>query len=419
MTLKSPHFIAQHRLSDTAFTRDRKLSFSRLITFLLNFNKSALQTELDGFFAYLNQDEPGQVMSKSALVQARKKLSHEAFIALNEQAVEQFYQSTPIRRWHGYRLCAVDGSTLRLPNTPEVIEQFDVHGGKHSQKKIAMGQVSLYYDVLNSLVIDAQLAPAHTSERSLAWEHFKRSNPDDLLLLDRGYPCFWLFRLLSDSEHPFCMRTRALRDLDFKRFLESGKKEAVVTYSPNKKSIQQCKEKHLSANPVRLRLVRVELADEVEVLVTNLFDKKTFSAKRIAGLYHLRWGVEEAFKRCKQWLDISNFSGKSALSVRQDFHAKILSMNLTAMVAWAAQHKLDEEAVVKKHRYQVNFAQALSKMKFQIIRLILERPGREFVERLIDYLSKTAEAVRLKRSFPRRMSNFNPNIKSMAYKPCR
>jgi len=30
----------------------------------------------------------------------------------------------------------------------------------------------------------------------------------------------------------------------------------------------------------------------------------------------------------KQWVEIENFSGKSVLSIKQDFHAEILAMNL-------------------------------------------------------------------------------------------
>jgi hypothetical protein len=81
-------FIQKHHLSDTAFTRSRKLDFKTLVTFLLNHRKGATQTELDRFFAeYLDNDIPVRHVTKSACFQARKKLSHGAFIEFNSYAM--------------------------------------------------------------------------------------------------------------------------------------------------------------------------------------------------------------------------------------------------------------------------------------------------------------------------------------------
>jgi len=79
--------------------------------------------------------------------------------------------------------------------------------------------------------------------------------------------------------------------------------------------------------------VRVDLPGGVEVLITNLMDSDKYDAGLFKSLYHLRWGIEENYKRLKQWVEIENFSGKSALSVQQDFYAKIVASNLTALMA--------------------------------------------------------------------------------------
>jgi hypothetical protein len=116
-------FIQKHRLSETAFTRSRKLDFKTLVTFLLNHRKGATQTELDRFFAeYLNDDTPFRHITKSACFQARKKLSHEVFSELNHHFVDTLYcsKSKALKRWHGHRVCAVDGSQIRLPREPEL-----------------------------------------------------------------------------------------------------------------------------------------------------------------------------------------------------------------------------------------------------------------------------------------------------------
>jgi hypothetical protein len=76
-TLNSFSFIDRYRLSKTAFIRNRTLSFSTLILYLLNLRKHSNQTELDQFFKVINKEkEASQVVTKSAFFQARKQLSY-------------------------------------------------------------------------------------------------------------------------------------------------------------------------------------------------------------------------------------------------------------------------------------------------------------------------------------------------------
>jgi hypothetical protein len=191
-----------------------------------------------------------------------------------------------------------------------------------------------------------------------------------------------------------------------------------VTIKPNKSSVKTCIEKGLSSAPIKLRLVRVDLPNEIEVLITNLMDTELYEASLFKSLYHLRWGVEENYKRLKQWLEIENFSGKSALSVQQDFYAKIIAANLTALMVMAAQQKVDESTQHLRLNYQVNFAQALSKAKYQVINFIRHSTDGFLcdINRLIRYIAITIEAVREGRSAPRLLKNIKNDIHFTAYK---
>ena len=145
-------------------------------------------------------------------------------------------------------------------------------------------------------------------------------------------------------------------------------------------------------------------------------DEEAFPAQVFKELYHLRWGVEENYKRLKQWVEIENFSGKSALSVKQDFYAKVLTSNLTAMVANVAQKQVDKTTSYRKHIYQINFSQALCKMKNTVVELFLfsVQKLQDRLDTLIDYMTCTIEPVRNGRRYRRQKSNtktFNGNYK--------
>jgi hypothetical protein len=59
-----------------------------------------------------------------------------------------------------------------------------------------MARISQMFDVLNQLTLDALIGPKAFGEREMAAEHFAHLCSGDLVLLDRGYPAFWLFALI-------------------------------------------------------------------------------------------------------------------------------------------------------------------------------------------------------------------------------
>lgn len=387
---------------------------------MLNLRKHSNQTELDPFFkTLLDKKEASQEVTKQAFFQARKQLSYTAFTALNYQLNNDIYNSDWMpKTWKGFRLCAIDGTSIRLPSEPDIIEHFGVQKGRPEQGLCPMGMASVFYDVLNKIVIDSGIHHRLTSEKQCAEDHLQFSGANDLVLFDRGYVAFWLYAYLLKQNISFCMRAKTNQSLVIKDFVKSGKREAIVTFEPNKPSIKTCEEKRLSTKPITLRLVRVDLPNEVEVLVTNLMDEETYDSSIFKSLYHLRWGIEENYKRLKQWVEIENFSGKSALSVKQDFYAKILASNLTTLMEIQAQEIVDKRTRYLKRNYQINYAQALSKMKHRIVLLITSQTGKAaaLIKQSILYISKTIEAVKPDRSYPRRLKNIKNNIHFPAYK---
>jgi hypothetical protein len=132
----------------------------------------------------------------------------------------------------------------------------------------------------------------------------------------------------------------------------------------NKITIDALIEPKSVGESLKLRLIRVELdSGEAEILITNLVNQHQYPVEQFAELYHLRWPVEEDYKTMKKWIEVENFTGKSVLSVYQDFHARVFSKNLTSALAFPVQSEIDENTGHCLYQYQRNFAQVLSKMK--------------------------------------------------------
>ncbi len=401
--LESDAFKERHRSSNKVFSRDRILTFPIVTLFLMNLVKHALQDELDEFFKVMQGRKVAErVVSKSAFSQARQKIRYEAFVELNQVQVAYFYKQGEPQRWHGLRLLAIDGSMSDLPNNEDVSAHFGVW---HPQSggTCAKARLSQMFDTLNKITVDAIIAPKAKGERALAAQHLAHVQPDDLLLMDRGYPAFWLFAAILKQQAHFCARLTVSEWKVAQAFVASGQLECEVLLHPGYEAQKTCKEFDLSPDPIPVRLIRVELSTgEIEVLATTLLDRTQLSVSLFQDLYHLRWPVEEDYKVLKSRIEVENWSGKSVQAVYQEFHAAVFTKNMTALLAHPAQQEVAQQSQQKQHDYQINMTNLISKMKDTIVYLLRDNDVVSLLQALWQQMLKTIEPIRPGRSFPRK-----------------
>ena len=305
------------------------------------------------------------------------------------------------------RTLAVDGTRLVLPNHPSVVEEFGVHqfGPKaDSPRSLAMG--SMLYDVFSQITLDARLAPYASSERDLLMEHLDKVESGDLLLLDRGYPCFWLLFLLKAKGIEFCVRLKENWWLKVKDFTDSNEKERIVTFRLPKKDRKKLADfPHMQDAPLTCRLIKVELENgEKEILCTSLTDSGKYAYEDFEQLYHYRWNEEEAYKLLKSRVEIENFSGKTARAVRQDFHAKVFLMTLCAAYAHPIEEKVVEEYKTdqnRKYDQKINRTNALSMTQDILIGVLIRKQFEKALNAFDNIVANTREIIRPGRTNPR------------------
>jgi len=419
-TLSNIDFIAEHRNSPTDFTRKSSLSFQNLVLFLLNQVKGSLQQELDTFFQQLNEtDLPFRVVHKSAFSEARKKLKSTVFKTLNRLLIQQTETDNTLKTWKGFRLYAVDGTRIRLPNLPDVIAHFGTLGNDNKEQACPMALASACYDVLNNLMIDTRMGHSKGSERSHAIEHLKSVASNALMIYDRGYPALWFMQAHLERSIDFCIRCPWNFYNETRDFYLGDQWETIVTLTPEGDARKKCHGNFVSDKPIKVRLIRVDLpGGEKEILITSVLDDKTISYRYFKWLYHERWGVEEAYKRLKSRLEVENFSGKSVLAVKQDFYAKMMTYNLEALLAKVAEPKVKKETAHCKYDYAVNHAQALSRLKGIWVKMIkLPNPLLSgFITQLVDIVAACRESIRPNRSYARDFVGKKKSRFPVAYK---
>lgn len=417
--LASDEFIAAHRASVTDFTRRRTLTFAILVASLARGMLRSLQGELDDFFGRLaNQGNLLRAVSKRAFSQARKKLNPSAFRALNGILLTQWEKQVAVPRWQGFRLLAGDATTLRLPNLPEVIDEFGVHGDRWGGQT-PLAQVFGLMDVTSGLLIHADMFEAKARERGMLVNSLAHVRADDLLLLDRGFPSYWLFAWLIEHQRHFCIRVRddVAGMSQFESFIRSTAPEAIVHVEVPVAAARKAAAQGFEINQRRfsIRLIRVLLpSGQHEFLATSLLDSVAFPASEFADLYHRRWRIEECFKVLKCRLGVEHFSGELPESIRQDFLAKVWLGNLVATFAYLAKTSLPTE---KQARFTPNLSYAIAAVRAALPRLLLRRANFTVCLRdLLALITQTLEWRRQNRSFPRSRQAVKPT-RHRAYKP--
>jgi len=149
-----------YKVLTSDFSRKRKQSFSSTVLFLVNLSTKSLSLEIENFVGLFKIYLDIKSFTKSAFVQYRKKLKPDIFRDLAMVIVNEFYTDNElgVKLWNGFRLLAVDGSRLTLPNT-EKLKQ--IYGQTKNQQNVGVvqGRISVLYDVINKYVIDGILTP--------------------------------------------------------------------------------------------------------------------------------------------------------------------------------------------------------------------------------------------------------------------
>jgi len=416
--ITSTEFITRHRQSDSDFTRKRKIPFHFLILFLLNALRGSYQDQLDRFFKILFRlDVAERVVSKAALTKARMKLKYQAFIELNHHLNAFFEKNFNPKTWFDFRLLVIDACLVRLPRCEDIAKHFGIWKVRQGRPS-PMARIFQLYDTLNKVTVDALIKPKHIGERDLAAQHLLNIMPTDLVLLDRGYPAWWLFALIISLDAHFCARVSSTKWKIVRSFFQSNANESIIFMPPPITSIKTAQHMGLDLRPLKLRLIRIENAGKTQILITSLTNTHLYPYEVFADLYHKRWPVEEDYKTIKCRIEMENFSGQSALSVYQDFHSKVFLKNLVSVLALPVNNVLTNSITSRKYDYQINFAQAISKSKDVIALLFQQTTSKliQLIESLQNIFLKTIEPVRPGRKYPR-LRTISPRKYFLNYKP--
>jgi hypothetical protein len=244
-----------------------------------------------------------QHVSGSAVVQARDRLGAQPLAWLfRTTAAVWASASADEHRWRGLAVLGVDGSTLRVPDTPENDAHFGRAGTSRGEAAAAYPQLRLVtLMVLRShLLWDAAFGPYRNGELSLARHLWPRLPQRSVLIVDREFATYENFQTLSDPAHQRYWLTRAKQGHStalLHPVQQLGPRDALVTLHPSRAT-----RKLRPSLPETLTVRAIQYQRKgfrPQTLLTSLLDPVAFPAAEIIALYHERWELELAYDELK------------------------------------------------------------------------------------------------------------------------
>lgn len=402
--INSIEFMDKSKNNKQNFIRNRKLTFPLLIFFMLSSVRATLQKELTNFMELVSGScNKTKGISKSAFSQSRSKLNPEAFIHLNKVLTREFYTDNDYQMWKGFRLLGVDGSTIQLPYSNALSEHFGEYE-INSGRTFPIARSSNMYDLLNNIILDSKIASFNQGENSLAEQHLKIVQQNDLIILDRGYDAVWLFYFITTKKADFVVRLKKNFIKEVNDFWDSKQKSEIIEINncPSKSKMQLDK-LGIEFKPFKIRLVKVILDNgEIEVLATSLLDENKYSVSIFKELYFTRWGIETNYDHLKNQIEIENFSGLTVHAIEQDFYANMLMANFQSLIIRDAKDEMDKENNNKnyKYEYKINRNLSFAYMKDRFVKILLS-DDKNYFEQLKELFKVEPIPVRKGRKFER------------------
>ena len=358
------------------FTRNRKLPFPKLVSFLLAMEGGTLAMELFKHFGC-----SPDAASASAFVQQRNKLAPEAFSSLFDLFVRK---TQPIKLYKGFRLLAADGSDIQIPNNPEhTASHYHSTNGRAPYNILHLDAI---YDLLQCTYQDASLVgDRDANERSVLCQMVDRSSvPNALMIADRGYESYNVMAHIQQKGWKFLIRIQDvansrgiaaglnLPDSDqFDMFVDlslTTKQTNEVKRLLQNKNLYKFLHKDFDFLPKRnrkhdptvffklpFRIVRFKISEYAyETVVTNL-DTDAFPPSELKKLYAMRWGIETSFRELKYTVGLLHFHAKKVEHIYQEVFARLIMYNFTELITSPViSHKAD-----CKYAYKANFTVAV------------------------------------------------------------
>jgi hypothetical protein len=265
-------------------------------------------------------DAGWSVPTASGITQARKRLGPKVLSEVFEQVAgpvaDTLTRGAWLRRW---RLVAIDGFEVDLPDTPGNAAEFGYAGSGANRSAFCKARVVALAECGTHAFLAAEVGAWAVGEKTLANRLYGRLRRDELCTADRNFYSFTAWDLATRSGAALLWRAPTGLGLPIVKVLPDGTYLSVLI-NPSVRGARRRatilatateiangaeggdQDEVAELDPTQAHLVRVVEYDvperagngtgELIVLLTTIFDPADARADELAAAYHQRWEEE-------------------------------------------------------------------------------------------------------------------------------
>lgn len=274
-------------------------------------------------------DGTGAFVSKSAITQARQKLGSAPLeLLFRNSSLRWTTESDSEEPWNGLSLWAMDGTSLRTPDSKENRMEFGAQiypSGKVSS--YPQVRIVTLTSIPSRMVVDASFGEYPRNEMRYAEDLIINIRDDSLTVFDKGFFSAAILLGLTNSGHNRHFLIPARKDLRYER-ISGTNNDAIVVMAVSKHAQKLHPE---LPRQWSMRMIRAtDSQGNVFHLLTSLQDSKKYPAKELTRLYARRWEIETSY--CELKVTMSQGSLKlrsfSPEMIKQEIWATFIAYNL-------------------------------------------------------------------------------------------
>ena len=276
------------------------------LALFMDMGGARVMRKLSGTLAWAARGVEVVVPSEEALSKARARLGQAPLRLLFEQVAGPLAAPGAQRAfWRGLRVTSVDGTTLDVQDTDANWERFGGPTTKTEQGTRLRGafpqlRLLVLAECGTRALIAASVGPYTSGEKTLTAALLPRLDESMLLLADRNFPGYELWRDAGATGAALLWRMGASFPLPVDEVLADG---SYLSRLNTPKELVRA-----GARAIVVRVIEYHLLDpdggvtETFALATTLLDPTTAPARELAELYHQRWQIETAIGAFKSQL---------------------------------------------------------------------------------------------------------------------
>jgi hypothetical protein len=347
----------------TASVRRRRLPADQVLWLVIGM--ALMRNEsMERIVEWLNLTLPSKndvPVAKSAITQARQRLGEDPVAYLfMVTAASWAVESAEHHRWRGLSLFGADGSTQRVPDSPENWKAFGGQQGNGLRDGSAypMVRVLVLMALRSHLLLAIRFAEYAVGEGTLAVGLWNELPDDSLTLVDRNFVAAHHLVAITGTGRNRHWLTRARAKTPLRRVRQLGRADDLVEIAVSDQTRRKYPElpKTLMARAIRYQ----RKGFPPSTLLTSLVDPAAYPADEIVDLYHERWELEIGYDEMKTHMLAREeaIRSKTPAGVRQELWGIALAYNLVRL----EMERAADEARVEPTR--ISFVNALALVRY-------------------------------------------------------